>query len=345
MPALPVTPQVNTKPMVQYVPPVAAQTTPTALAPASTYTPEQTTGLISATAAQAPGAISAAATKATGLINVTAANATQDQNLGTVSGQVRGLIAANDPLQQQAETYAKQQMALRGGQNSSMAIGAAVDAQNRAALPIASADAAANNQFALTNAGYQQQTNLANAGAGNQFALTDAANTQQTSLFNAGAANDVNKLNTLNAQQTNLSNADTANKINILNTEATNASKQFGAQQTNALNTTQAQLDATAKQFNTTQANALVINQLDQSNKIQLADIQATYQTQIQGSASSAAIMDRLMTLNSAVMADPNMDAASKQNTVKQNGITAKAALSLAGAFANQDIKKLITFA
>lgn len=257
----------------------AAQATPPTVAAPTTYS-----------AAQTPGAV-----------NATAATAVQDPTKGTVAGQIKGLIDANSPLMQQAETRARQEMNARGGLNSSMAIGAGQDAVINAALPIASADAGSNNQFALTNTGNQQQVNL--------------------------------------------NNADTANKVNILNTEATNASKQFGAQQTNALNTTQAQLTADTAKANAQQQNLMVINQLDQENKIQLADIQATYQNQMQANSGSSALFNSTMSAINNIQQSTTMDAATKLASTNQQVQLLKAGLSLQGSIANLNLSSVLNFA
>ena len=205
-------------------PAVIAQADPTTIAPATTYSPT----------AMAPA------------VNANAATATQDQNLGTVAGRVQGLISANDPLQQQAITQAKQEMNARGGLNSSMAIGAAVDAQNRAALPIAAADAASTNQFALTNASNQQHVNIGNADTANKLNMLGTEAQNQASQFGAQQANAMNTtqatLNAdtakLNTQQQNtmvINQLDQANKIALMKIQATYSGDVQASASSNAL--------------------------------------------------------------------------------------------------------------
>ena len=206
------------------------------------------------TATQTAAPTGAVAAQSPGLIS-----AVQDQTRGTVAGQIGGLIDANSALMQREQQAGLQMGFNRGLGNSGMAIESARNAVYNNALNIATPDAASANQFALTN---------------------------------AAEGNALNRFTASNVQQTNLANAAEANRINILNAESKNQAAQFSSQQANAIATRQAELEATAKQFNTSQANALTINQLDQANKIQLADIQATYQNQIQGSASATNLFD-----------------------------------------------------
>lgn len=208
---------------------------------------------------------------ATPAVNANAATAMQDQDKGTVAGQVRGLIAANDPLQQLAITQAKQQMNERGGLNSSMAIGAAVDAQNRAALPIAAADADAANRFALTNAANQQQVNLGNADTANKINIlaTEAKNTsnqfgaQQANAMNTTQAQlnaDTAKLNTQQQNAMVISQLDNQNKTSLANIQS---------QYQNTLGSSKAASDlfnATMTQINNIQQNSAMNAATKQAN-------------------------------------------------------------------------------
>ena len=265
----------------------------TSVTPTSSYTAPTTSGLLTAqtpvsamqatnTQLTAPNVYAAAQTPS-------AVNAVQDPTKGTVSGRMQELISANDPLQQQAITQAKQDMNRLGLLNSSMAVGAAREAQNRAALPIASADAESFNRFALTN-------------------------------------------------------ADTANKLNMLNTEAANQASQFGAQQANAMNTTQATLSADTAKFNTQQQNAMVMNQLDQKNKVDLMDIQATYSGDVQASASSNALFNQTMAAIAEIQKSPDIPAANKQTNINQQIGLLKAGLNMNGSIAGLNLGNLLAF-
>lgn len=176
------------------------------VAPAATYTPTQT-----------PGAVAA-----------TPAVAVQDPNKGTVSEQIRGLIAQNSPLMQQTETSVKQYAKSRGIDNSSMEAGAMQDAVIRNALSIAQSDAASNNQFGLINAANQQQANMTNADTSNKVNIVNTEAANQANQFGAQQQNALNTTqsqltadtNKLNAQQANamvMNNLDNASKVQLAN--------------------------------------------------------------------------------------------------------------------------------
>jgi hypothetical protein len=129
----------------------------------------------------------------------TAANRTLDNN-ELMSTQVDKIIAADNPLMQQAATRAKQVANKSGLLNSSMAVQAGQAAVMDRAMPMAQYDAGAH-------------TNVAN---------TNTANQQQTGIFNAGQTQDINKFNTTVDAQTSQFNAGEANKTSIVNASEDN---------------------------------------------------------------------------------------------------------------------------
>lgn len=120
----------------------------------------------------------------------------------TVSGQLKGLIDSDSPLMQQAQRRAMEKMNARGLLNSSLAVGAGQSAVMDAALPIATADAAAYNQTRLTNqtaqnaasqfnANVSTDTNQKNAAASNTLQLTNLDQAWKTAIANTDAQNKV----------------------------------------------------------------------------------------------------------------------------------------------------------
>jgi hypothetical protein len=196
----------------------------------------------------------------------------------TVQGQIQGIINANSPLMQQAETRAKQSMAPRGLLNSSMAVGAAQGAVLDAAMPIAQTDAGA-------------------------YRAAD------------------------------LANADMANQAN-----------QFGAQQTNAMATAGTQLATDTAKFNAQQQNQAIINQLDAANKIQLADIQATYQNEMQANSSASQLFNQTMAAISNIQQSTTMDAATKKASTDQMISLLKSGMTLQGSIANLNLSGVLNF-
>lgn len=153
---------------------------------------------------------------------------TEDQ---TVAGQVKGLIAANSPLQQQAETRSLQQVNQRGLLNSSLAVGAGQSALYDAALPIATADAAAFGRSAGYNADTTNKFNAAAYDAENQSKAYTADSANKTSQFNTETQNrqlqadqtSINQASQYGAEATNkalLSSLDANTRVQLSDIEA-----------------------------------------------------------------------------------------------------------------------------
>ena len=121
----------------------------------------------------------------------------------TVAGNVRNLIAENNPLQQQAATRAKQAMNQNGMLNSTMAVQAGQAAMYDAALPIATADAATYGRSAAYNADSQNQFSGKNLDASNA-ALNATAGIQ------ANTARDTAQVAAQAATASNLATTNTA---------------------------------------------------------------------------------------------------------------------------------------
>lgn len=141
-------------------------------------------------------------------VDPSTANLTQanfDENRGTVQGRLNQVLDPNSQLMQRAQYFANQQANSRGLLNSSMATSAAQAAMVDAGLQIAAPDAAAFNQFGLTNTAAANQAaqfnadqlnrvNTANASQQMEAGKINADNFVRTQQFNAGAQNDMSKL-------------------------------------------------------------------------------------------------------------------------------------------------------
>jgi len=130
----------------------------------------------------------------------------------------------------------------------------------------------------------------------------------------------------------------------LANADMTNQSSQFGAQQTNAMATTGAQLSADTSKFNTSQQNLAIISQLDAANKVQLADIQATYQNEMQANASAGQLFNQTMSAINNIQQSTTMDAATKKASTDQQIALLKSGLTLDGAIANLNLTPVLNF-
>jgi len=104
-----------------------------------------------------------------------------------VSDEVNKVIAEDSPLMQQARTRGLQSMAPRGLVNSSMAIGAADSAMYDAAVPIATANAAAKNNLLTQTNTINYETAAQNHAAAREVALRDIDNGFKAAMQNADA--------------------------------------------------------------------------------------------------------------------------------------------------------------
>ena len=219
-----------------------------------------------------------------------AAQTTLDAGQDTVQGQINSVIAKNSELMQRADARAQGQMNSRGILNSSMAVGAGQAAVMDAALPIATADAAAyararENNTAARNAAMslnaQSRTDVSkyNAGLTSGESIKTAELYTQVSLANQASYADISKFNTANALQAGIVNQSQANEMEKFNAANLNQVSQFNldaAMKVGIVNQDQANKMAAinaanknqTEQFNIDQAvKTGVINQ-DQANQM-----------------------------------------------------------------------------
>lgn len=97
--------------------------------------------------------------------------------------------------------------------------------------------------------------------------------------------------------------------------------------------------------LNAQQKNAVIINQLDQANKIQLADIQSTYQNQMQANQGSSTLFNQAMAAINNIQQSTTMDAATKLASTNQEVSLLKSGLALQGAIANLNLSNVLNFA
>lgn len=283
----------------------------------ATLDPLNQTNLLQAQAA-APVATAQTAqtaqTAAPGLIG-TAANPAStvaiDPAKQTVQGQMAGIIADNSPLMQTAKTNAAQDSNSRGLLNSTMGVQAGQQAVINTAMPIA-----------------QQDSNTYN----------------NTAQFNAGQLNDIAK-----------TNQNVSTQVNLANTQATNNQAQFNAQQTNNVSLANADTqkalvmqnyDAALKTSlaNADAATKVELQNLDGTLKTNLANIQANYQGLMQTSSSATSLFNGFMSQATGILTDPNMDAASKQNSINNLIGSLQSGLTAVGSLQGVDFGTLLHF-
>lgn len=296
-------------------------------------------------------------------------NVNNDQ---TVQGQLTGLISANSPLLQQARARSLAEMNARGLTNSSMAVGAGQEAVIKQALPIAQADASmfgsagkynaeSANQTSQFNTGQTNTAKQFTAGAENQGALANQTAANTASQFTAGAENQAALSNQASANQANQFTASAANAAELTNTAAENQAAQFSTAATNDASKLYSQsLNASVTKMmdlgmQTALANAdaqtkIELQNIDALTRRDLAATEATYKNQMQASASANETFQQVSKNIADIMANPDLDATSKQSAVNSQKDSLRNALAILSATSGvklsngQSLSTLLTF-
>jgi len=151
-------------------------------------------------------------------------------------------------------------------------------------------------------------TNQANQQQSNTF---NASQTQQNNQFNASNEQDINKFNAQNQNQTNQFNASEQNKTNI---------------------------------FNANEQNVVIKQFMDQSNKLQLADIEASYKTILQSEASAGSLYQQSVRNISDILQNPDLTPEAKTAAVTNQNELLKTGLNILGKIGGLNLDGLLTF-
>lgn len=201
----------------------------------------------------------------------------------TVQGQIKKILDPNNPLMVQARTTADEEFNRRGLVNSGMAATAAQDAMLRAAVPIATSDAATYgkaagynadqlNQVATKNAEMANTVGMANLNANNSWAQANlGSNTQlEQTRMQIGSQQAIAQLN-----------SDTQRYVNQLDSATKLQAQQMQNENQTLLNTNQ-QAASMFNQAMVSMANIQNNPNLDAANKTQaIAQVWGTLQTQV----------------------------------------------------------------
>jgi hypothetical protein len=156
-------------------------------------------------------------------------------------------------------------------------------------------------------------------GAG-QSALYDAATpmaTQDAAMHGKAAESNATSQNAVNSQNSQLET-----NVSLNNAATKNAADQFNASQTNDI---------------------LKLN-MDAASKTNLANIEASYKTLMQSSASASDLYKQMVLNASNIMSSTTMDAAAKQQAIKNQIALLNSGLGVIGQISNLDLEDLLTF-
>jgi hypothetical protein len=314
--------------------------------PAGETTPAGSTGLIGTPSTYTP-TTAATGTGYTSTGATAGGYAAKDWDVSrdqTVAGNIDDIVAADSPIMQRAATRADQQMNKRGLINSSMAVGAGQAAVMDAALPIAQQDAQTRAQSGSFNATSANRASEFGAAATNQANLANQAATNRASEFGAAASN----------------------QAALANQDATNRAAEYGA---NAANTLQAQSNTIrqqAAQLNADAANKLLAQDLDNkfkasvatadiaskvqlqqladTTKIDLANIQATYQQMISSNEQAGALYGKVMQNITDIVNNPDILAADKTTAIENQKTMLKTGMEVVSAVSGLNLGSILTF-
>jgi len=147
-----------------------------------------------------------------------------------VEDRLTGLLNKDSDYMKANTTKALQMSNNRGLANSSMAVGAGRLAAIESALPIATQDAAAQNQAGQWNSNAVNQFGLANQAANNRASFDNANFLNTSDQFNATAQNQADQLNQQALNQASQYNSTVENEFALKNQDAFNQSaKDFAA--------------------------------------------------------------------------------------------------------------------
>lgn len=156
-------------------------------------------------------------------------------------------------------------------------------------------------------------------GAG-QSALYDAATpmaTQDAAMHGKSADSNATAQNAVNAQNSQLET-----NVSLNNAATKNA----------------------ADQFNASQSNDILKLNLDSATKTNLTNIEANYKTLMQTSAGASDLYKQMVLNASNIMSSTTMDAAAKQQAIKNQIALLNSGLGVMGQISNLDLDNLLTF-
>lgn len=165
------------------------------------------------------------------------------------------------------------------------------------------------------------------------IAAADAATFARAGEFDAGAKQQVNLANQGSTNTADQFNAASTNQVNSQNSQlATNV----------ALNN--ASLNADLAKFNASQSNELLKLGMDAQTKTELANIEASYKTLMQSSASASDLYKQMVQNAATIMQSKDMDAFTKAKAMQNQIAFLNSGLGVIGSISNLNLDQLLTF-
>jgi len=295
----------------------------------------------------------------------------------TVEARVQSIIDRGGKGQQQEVTRAKQEQARAGLLNTSMAVGAAEGARIQHAFPIASQDASQSLEARMANQLATGRASEFSAGefnvAGQQERIGQQQLEQQELIGtqNIALAGEEARLISVRdellakeARGVALTKAETdevtaataaleAREVAATKAETDTFVAEAAAKEARGVALTKAETDALAAATAAEEARVvaerkaaddILLEGLTSENAIKLADIQGTFNTQIQASASSANIYDSYSGNVTEILNNPKIKPAQKQQLIDQQLVLMKGALAIQEGITGLDLTDVLNF-
>lgn len=181
-------------------------------------------------------------------------------------------------------------------------------------------------------------------------------NANARGLLNSSMANE-SALGAVLDRATPIASANAATISNVANQNLANnqQTQTFNAQQTQNNNQFNAQQDQQNKQFNSSEANKVSISNasqqnsilkqfLDQGNRLQLADIEASYKTVLQSEASAGTLYQQSVRNISDILQNPDLTPEAKTAAVANQNELLKTGLNILGKIGGLNLDGLLQF-
>lgn len=160
------------------------------------------------------------------------------------------------------------------------------------------------------------------AGVNSNVLNTNQANEQQSNTFNASQTQQGNQFDASNQQDANKFNANSENQNN-----------QFNAAEQNKTNI-----------FNANEQNVVIKQMMDQSNKLQLADIEASYKNILQSEASAGSLYQQSVRNISDILQNPDLTPEAKSAAVTNQNTMLATGLNILGKIGGLNFDGLLDF-
>jgi hypothetical protein len=165
------------------------------------------------------------------------------------------------------------------------------------------------------------------------IATADAATYARAGEFNSGAQQQVALANQGSTNQANAQTSQLQTNVALNNAQAANDITKFNES-----------LNADISKFNASESNTLKKLGMDAQTKMDLANVEASYKTLMQSSASASDLYKQMILNTTNIMSNKDMDAAAKSAAIKNQIALLNNGMGIIGQIGNLNLSNLLTF-